>query len=98
MGRILYVISSFDRGERLGKKFRQQSDKMDFVLMMLDEMREACEVGARPGTSCFGGRTHALVAPMARSIGIGDDPGFYLGDAKVGRKCPLVPWYDVGKN
>ena len=46
MGRILYVISSFDRGQRLGKKFANKLDKLDFVLMMLDEMREACEVSA----------------------------------------------------
>lgn len=44
MGRILYVISSFDRGQRLGKEFTDKLDKMDFILMMLDEMREACEV------------------------------------------------------
>eukprot|EP00903_Cladosiphon_okamuranus_P021243 g19515.t2 len=47
-GRILYVISSFDRGERLGKMFTEKSDKLDFILMMMDEMREACEVGFSP--------------------------------------------------
>lgn len=41
-GRILYVISSFDRGQRLGPFF--DVDKLDFILMMMDEMREACEV------------------------------------------------------
>lgn len=41
-GRILYVISSFDRGQRLGPFFKV--DKLDFILMMMDEMREACEV------------------------------------------------------
>lgn len=46
MGRILYVISSFDRGQRLGKQFTNKLDKLDFVLLMLDEMREACEVSA----------------------------------------------------
>eukprot|EP00752_Nemacystus_decipiens_P002171 g2067.t1 len=46
-GRILYVISSFDRGERLGPAFRGH-DKLDFILMMMDEMREACEVGFSP--------------------------------------------------
>ncbi|CAM9961614.1 unnamed protein product, partial [Hapterophycus canaliculatus] len=45
-GRILYVISSFDRGQRLGPAF--EVDKLDFVLMMMDEMREACEVGFSP--------------------------------------------------
>lgn len=42
-GRILYVITSFDRGARLGRGY-SSVDKMDYVLMMLDEMREACEV------------------------------------------------------
>lgn len=41
--KILYVITSFDRGKRLGRKFRGV-DKLDYVLMMADEMREACEV------------------------------------------------------
>lgn len=44
LGRILYVISSFDRGQRLGKAFTQLNDKLDYILMMMDEMREACEV------------------------------------------------------
>lgn len=42
--RILYVITSFDRGERLGRDYKQ-IDKLDYILMMMDEMREACEVG-----------------------------------------------------
>lgn len=42
-GRILLVVSSIDRGQRLGRKFRNL-DKMNYVLMMMDEMREACEV------------------------------------------------------
>lgn len=45
-GRILYVISSFDRGMRPGKEYRGV-DKLDFMLMMADEMREACEVRRR---------------------------------------------------
>lgn len=44
-GRILFVITSFDRGARLGAGYRDV-DKLDYVLMMLDEMREACEVRA----------------------------------------------------
>ncbi|CAN0394916.1 unnamed protein product [Pylaiella littoralis] len=48
LGRILYVISSFDRGQRLGKAFTQLNDKLDYILMMMDEMREACEVGFSP--------------------------------------------------
>lgn len=47
-GRILYVVSSFDRGQRLAPKFRGH-DKLDFILMMMDEMREACEVRTRGG-------------------------------------------------
>lgn len=42
--RILYVITSFDRGRRLGPQFRRVIDKLDYVLMIADEMREACEV------------------------------------------------------
>lgn len=41
--RILYVITSFDRGKRLGRDYKQ-IDKLDYILMMMDEMREACEV------------------------------------------------------
>lgn len=41
--RILFVITSFDRGTRLlGTK---GVDKLDYVLMIADEIREACEVG-----------------------------------------------------
>ncbi|CAN0243234.1 unnamed protein product [Pylaiella littoralis] len=46
-GRVLYVISSFDRGKRLGQ-FYQHVDKVDYILMMMDEMREACELGFSP--------------------------------------------------
>lgn len=41
-GRILFVMTSFDRGRRLGPSFKK--DKLDFILLMMDEMREACEV------------------------------------------------------
>lgn len=41
------VVTSFDRGKRLGAGFRGSVDKLDFILMMMDEIREACEV-------CFG--------------------------------------------
>eukprot|EP00904_Undaria_pinnatifida_P007118 jgi/Undpi1/3536/HiC_scaffold_16.g06908.m1 len=47
LGRILYVISSFDRGRRLGRHFKAV-DKLDYILMMMDEMREACEAGFSP--------------------------------------------------
>lgn len=43
-GRILYVISSYDRGKRLGLGYNGKVDKLDYILMMMDEMREACEV------------------------------------------------------
>ncbi|CAM9388502.1 unnamed protein product [Choristocarpus tenellus] len=59
-GRILYVITSFDRGNRLGRKFRSV-DKLDFVLMMLDEMREACELGFSP-------QVHFIAAWPAQDI------------------------------
>lgn len=51
-GRILYVITSFDRGRRLGREFKGV-DKLDYVLMMMDEMREACEVRALRVGSLF---------------------------------------------
>lgn len=41
--RILFVVTSFDRGTRLGTRYRGL-DKLDYVLMIADEMREACEV------------------------------------------------------
>lgn len=41
--RILFVVTSFDRGTRLGMGYRGL-DKLDYVLMIADEMREACEV------------------------------------------------------
>ena len=41
-GRILFVVSTFDRGEST-RAFKGR-DKFDFILMMMDEMREACEV------------------------------------------------------
>lgn len=47
-GRILFVITSFDRGQRLERDFTKV-DKLDYILMMMDEMREACQVGARRG-------------------------------------------------
>ncbi|CAM9765718.1 unnamed protein product, partial [Ectocarpus fasciculatus] len=45
-GRILLVVTSFDRGRRLGPSFKK--DKLDFILLMMDEMREACEAGFSP--------------------------------------------------
>ncbi|CAM9366612.1 unnamed protein product [Ectocarpus sp. 12 AP-2014] len=45
-GRILFVMTSFDRGRRLGPSFKK--DKLDFILLMMDEMREACEAGFSP--------------------------------------------------
>eukprot|EP00903_Cladosiphon_okamuranus_P008313 g7997.t1 len=45
--RVLYVITSFDRGKRLGRNYNQ-IDKLDYILMMMDEMREACELGFSP--------------------------------------------------
>ena len=42
------VVTSFDRGNRLGSKFRGVVDKLDYVLMIMDEVREACEVRVRP--------------------------------------------------
>ncbi|CAM9558598.1 unnamed protein product [Ectocarpus fasciculatus] len=47
-GRILYVISSYDRGKRLGLGYDGKVDKLDYILMMMDEMREACEAGFSP--------------------------------------------------
>lgn len=41
--RILFVVTSFDRGTRLGMGYKGL-DKLDYVLMIADEMREACEV------------------------------------------------------
>lgn len=46
--RILLVITSFDRGRRLGTKV-SGVDKLDYVLMIMDEIREACEVGEGVG-------------------------------------------------
>lgn len=44
MGRTLYVMPSFDRGERTEKSFTGNLDKMGFILRMVGEMRERCEV------------------------------------------------------
>eukprot|EP00752_Nemacystus_decipiens_P002193 g2087.t1 len=65
-GRILYVISSFDRGQRLGKKYADKLDKMDFVLMMLDEMREACEVGFSPEVHLLAAWDPSVMIPFAQ--------------------------------
>lgn len=43
--RILFVVTSFDRGGRLGKTIHEL-DKLDYVLMIMDEIRDACEVRA----------------------------------------------------
>lgn len=44
--RILFVITSFDRGRRLVRQIGPNNiDKLDYVLMIMDEVREACEVG-----------------------------------------------------
>ena len=45
-GRILFTAGTFDRGGST-QAFNGR-DKFDFILMMMDEMREACEVGPRP--------------------------------------------------
>lgn len=45
--RILFVITSFDRGRRL--RTMKDVDKLDYVLMIMDEIREACEVGGVSG-------------------------------------------------
>ncbi|CAM9113621.1 unnamed protein product [Ectocarpus sp. 8 AP-2014] len=45
-GRILFVMTSFDRGSRLGPSFKK--DKLDFILLLMDEIREACEAGFSP--------------------------------------------------
>lgn len=42
--RILFVVTSFDRGGRLGRHLRGMVDKLDYMLMIMDEIREACEV------------------------------------------------------
>eukprot|EP00752_Nemacystus_decipiens_P009859 g8796.t1 len=65
-GRILYVISSFDRGERLGKRFRNKTDKLNFVLMMLDEMREACEVGFSPEVHLLAAWDPSVMLPLVQ--------------------------------
>eukprot|EP00752_Nemacystus_decipiens_P001812 g1750.t1 len=44
--RILFVITSFDRGRRL--RTMKDVDKLDYVLMIMDEIREACEAGFSP--------------------------------------------------
>lgn len=43
---ILFVVTSFDRGRRLGLRGKGV-DKLDYVLMIMDEIRGACEVGGR---------------------------------------------------
>eukprot|EP00903_Cladosiphon_okamuranus_P005409 g5397.t1 len=45
--RILFVVTSFDRGRRLGKKV-VNVDKLDYVLMIMDEIRGTCEAGFLP--------------------------------------------------
>ena len=42
-GRILFMVTTFDRGQST-RDFNGR-DKLDYMLMMMDEMREACEVG-----------------------------------------------------
>ncbi|CAM9936325.1 unnamed protein product, partial [Laminaria digitata] len=42
--RILFVVTSFDRGGRLGRALKGVVDKLDYMLMIMDEIREACEV------------------------------------------------------
>lgn len=46
--RILFVVTSFDRGRRLGLRLNSV-DKLDYVLMIMDEIRGACEVGGGGG-------------------------------------------------
>lgn len=38
------MVTSFDRGGRLGRALKGVVDKLDYMLMIMDEIREACEV------------------------------------------------------
>ena len=38
------MVTSFDRGGRLGDALKGVVDKLDYMLMIMDEIREACEV------------------------------------------------------
>ncbi|CBJ28048.1 hypothetical protein Esi_0089_0116 [Ectocarpus siliculosus] len=44
---ILFVVTSFDRGRRLGRRGKGV-DKLNYVLMIMDEIRGACEAGFSP--------------------------------------------------
>ncbi|CAM9935415.1 unnamed protein product [Ectocarpus sp. 4 AP-2014] len=61
-GRILFVMTSFDRGRRLGPSFKK--DKLDFMLLMMDEMREACEASRQPSflEAGFSPNVHLIAA------------------------------------
>ncbi|CAM9880486.1 unnamed protein product [Ectocarpus sp. 12 AP-2014] len=65
-GRILYVISSYDRGKRLGLGYDGKVDKLDYILMMMDEMREACEAGFSPHVHLIAAWDTSEVADLIR--------------------------------
>ncbi|CAN0033648.1 unnamed protein product, partial [Ectocarpus sp. 8 AP-2014] len=65
-GRILYVISSYDRGKRLGLGYDGKVDKLDYILMMMDEMREACEAGFSPHVHLIAAWDTSEVAGLIR--------------------------------